>query len=1321
MTSTDRNLPLTTAQRGVWMGELLRAEGGTFNIAEAIEIAGPVDLAVFRAAILQVTAEAETTRLTIRTTPEGPVQRILPSYPGQIPFVDVSAAAAPDIAAQDWMMTRLVAPSDLANDVLWQAALLKLADDRFVWFHCAHHIVLDGASGGMLVARVAAIYTAMLEGRDAGPSPFLPLDTLIMAEAAYKTSKRREMDLAYWRDQLAAPPQPVTLSTKTARVRDMQLARQGFVAANRCFPADLTAEMAEVAKVHGASLPQFLTAALGSYIYRMTDQNDLCVGMPVMGRLDRAMRQVPGMAANAVVLRFAMAQDMPFTDMLAQVRRVMRGALKHQSFRYEDLRRALGYTQTQDHLSRMAINIEPFDYDLRFGPYGARNRNISNGIMEDLTIFVFDRQDGQGLDFGLYANPALYSQQALEAHLDRIFALTRAAITQPDAAMRDLPLLRPIEVAALQVDRHATAQERPLERLHTVMMRHARLSPSHLALTDLHGPVSRAALAQQVNALASALAMAGVCPGDVVALMLPRDRRQLIAMLAVAVTGATWLSLDADGPRDRNAAILQDAAPALVLTDDRMPHGLPAGLPVLGLDRSGEAIGLPYLQPRAPQVPPQSAYVIYTSGTTGRPKGVVVPWSSLDNLLRSMMETLDFGPDERWLSATSVTFDISILELLLPVLAGGHLVLAPRGAQSDPGALAQLITDHSITMMQATPTFWQMFLGAGQGDALAGLRLLCGGEPLSPPLAGRLLSHARALINVYGPTETTIWSSIHAVTAADCEATSIPAGLPLANTQFYILDSALNAVAPGMPGQLAIGGAGVATGYLGRPDLTETVFLPDHFTAAAGARIYLTGDRARRDADGRITILGRNDGQIKIRGVRAELSEIEGALLQVPGVAQAAVKLWPADQGTLLAAYLIPAEDSILTPDPGAIRAAVAGLLPQQLVPTRYMILDTLPVTAAGKLNRAALPEPEVIAAPAQQTIPTTPEEHALFDAWAEVLGHRNFGTQSSFFDLGGDSLAAVQVSFILSERGFRLPIPAFFGAPTIASLAPLMEGKGDALAMLQEIALPLRATGKGRPVFCLHPVLGLSVGFATLVPHLPADRPVYGLQDAGLMQNGMPPLDMQGLVQRYLARIRAIQPQGPYTLVGWSMGGLVAHAIASALEAAGDQVASLTLLDSYPIPLAEAQDDNWLMEQAIPLMGIDFPAGTPASLDMMADVLVQGFVADDPDLPVSPEDIALLIDLLKPVASRNLQLMRGWVPGHVKADVLFYRAAKRGSAPSRAEPALWQPHVGGKLTLRDLPASHMEMLRAAVAPTIAQGIVAQEQALTADPTPVAG
>lgn len=1330
-TVPETRLPLTTAQRGVWMGSLLRTQGGTFNIAEAVEILGPVDPALFRAALAQVAQEAETTRVSIRMGADGPYQVILPALRCPLPFMDFSTRPDAAAQAQHWMMERISQPVDLAEDPLWTCALFKLSADRFIWFHCCHHIALDGFSGGLIVARVAELYSAMADGRQPAPCTFLPLERLVAQEAAYRTSPRRQKDQAYWQQQLAAPPEAVTLASPLPPASpEASLQRLGFVERSALIPPATAERMQFLAQQAGVTLPQMLTALLSTYVFRLTGQEDLTLGMPVTGRTDREMRRVPGMAANAVVLRFAMAYTLGFSDLLLQVRRALHGALRHQAFRYEDLRRSLGFHDTQQHLSRIGINIEPFDYHLSFGGSPARNRNLSNGVMEDLTFFVFDRQDGQGLALSLYANPEMYDGPMLAQHLRHIMRLIEAILADPTQPIGAYPLVDAAERTALLADEAATARNWGPQALVADLARHAAYTPTAPAVTDRLGSVPYAVLLQTAQNVAERLAACGIGPGDVVGLMLPRDRRQVIGMLAAMITGAAWLSLDKCGPRERNAAIIANAQPALFLTEDSLPTGLPDGAAVLGLAEDGSPatqFSMPDTQ-RVPVVAQGTAYVIYTSGTTGTPKGVVVPWTALTNLLCSMQEKLAFSTQECWLSVTSVTFDISILELLLPLHAGAHLVIARRETVTDPALLATAVQQHGITFMQATPTLWQMLVGAGHGGSLAQVRVLSGGEPLPLPLARTLLKQARSVYNVYGPTETTIWSSLHEVTVEDgVRGQPIPAGKPLANTQCYVLDSAGSLLPVGVAGQLAIGGAGMATGYLHRPDLTQAVFRPDPFHHTPQSRLYLTGDRAIRQANGVITVLGRTDAQIKIKGVRAEPAEIEAALLTLPGIVQAAVRVWPRAQGPVLVAYLVPAafaQAESITPEEEArnftlFRTHLNGRLPAQMVPSRFVVLSALPLTASGKLNRKALPEPEETAHTPQQEVPQTAEEQLLFTLWAEILGRKDFGISENFFDLGGDSLAAVQVATALTEQGYELPVASLFGAPTIARLAPLLQQQHAVEDIFQETVVPLRAEGTGQPVFCFPPILGVSLGFTALLPHIPAERPVYGLQDMGLLRGLNPPQTIQQLADLYLEQIRAVQPHGPYSFVGWSMGGLVAHAVAGRLMAEGESLSALVMLDTYPLhDLAALEagqglvrmEDAWLVKNAIAMLGLDFSETMPNTLEDLADRIVEIMLPEAQAFALDDAAFATILQAMRHVVSHNLEMMRNWQPQRVQTDLLFMRATQRGAEDLVDDPAFWQRYITGRLVVTDVPCTHMAMLDAENAAFIAEHFLEHEQ-----------
>lgn len=1322
-------LPLTTAQRGVWMGCLLRTQDGTFNIAEAIEIHGAIDPDLFRQALAQVALEAETTRVSIRMGRRGPEQIILPGLRCPLPFVDVADQPDPQASAQNWMMRHVMAPVDLEHDPLWYSALLRLSAEQFVWFHCCHHIAMDGFSGGLVVARVAELYSALVERRPPAPSPFLPLRQLIAQEAAYRESVRREADLKYWQEHLPAPPPAITLASPLHGVRPVssQARKLGFITRSWTIPPAMAAQMEQVGKQAGATLPQMLTAVLTLYLFRMTGQEDLTVGVPVTGRTDREMRRVPGMAANAVVLRFALDQTQDFISLLMQVRRAMRGALRHQGFRYEDLRRTLGFHDTQAHLSRIGINIEPFDYHLSFGGHPARNRNLSNGAMEDLTIFVFDRQDGQGLSLALYASPDLYDAADLELHLARLARLMPAVLEKPAHSLGTYPVLLEAEYAALLSDEARTARRWEPQDCATDLARHTARTPRAPAIVDALGTLTYADVSVAVRSLAKKLREMELGGGDVIALMVPRDRRQVIGMLAIAAVGAAWLSLDVKGPRERNAAIIANASPALFLTEDVLPTGLPDGAVTLGLTPEGlPAIlhGQPKEQ-RTAIVPAGTAYVIYTSGTTGVPKGVVVSWKSLTNLLCAMKDILSFGSGECWLSLTSVTFDISILELLLPLKAGARLVMARRETVMDPTVLAEALRRYGITIMQATPTLWQMLVGAGQGGSLRQVRVLSGGEPLSNTLAQNLLASARAVYNVYGPTETTIWSSLHEVMEEDCrEGALIPAGRPLANTQFYCLNAAGGLMPPGMPGQLAIGGEGVASGYLRQSELTKRVFKSDPFTVRPGARLYLTGDRAVLQSDGTLTVLGRTDGQIKIRGVRAEPAEIEGALLHLPGIAQAAVKVWSRSHGPVLTAYMVAAEQEKAAWQDGVTESAMTNirdflqtLLPAQMVPSCFVMVENLPMTASGKLDRKALPEPVAEECPAIGGEPETREERLLRDVWSEALGTKNIGLNDNFFDLGGDSLSAVHVVTGLAERGYELPVAALFGAPTIARLAPQLHQPQPDENILLETLLSLRPEGTGRPVFCIHPILGISLSFATLVPFLPENRPVYALQDAGLMLSGKAPQSMQDLAALYLEQIRGVQAEGPYTLVGWSMGGLVAHAVTSLLQAEGERDVSLVMLDSYPL-LSErgtasgGMTDEDLITQAIPMLGMSFSENRPHTLEELADRVVGDMLQSGLTIPAEFGDVDVLCTQFRSVVRKNLHLMRTWTPQRIHADMLFFRATQRGAGQVRDTPEIWRPYLDGQLVEQEVHCTHTSILQPEYVRNIACHIVAFDENL---------
>lgn len=1323
---SDHLLPLTTAQRGLWIGSQLAPPGSTFNIAEAVEIAGEIDPDLFVQALRQVSEEAENTRVRIVPTPDGPMQQIVPTVRADFPVVDVSAEPDPEQAALAWMRPRILNRLDLEQDPLWISALLILGPQRFMWFQCCHHITLDGFAAGLLAARLAEIYTALVEKRRPEPNGFLPLVTLIEQEQSYRASERRETDRRYWLEQLREVPEAPTLSARLDRRSDgVVRADGGFIRRSWTIPPEMVERLRSLARANGATLPQGLTAILAAYVFRMTGREDFVVGMPMTGRGSRILRQVPGLAANVVALRFRPGPQTSFLDLLEQSRRAFQGALRHQHFRYEDLRRELGFHELNQHLARFSVNIEPFDYSLNFAGATTRNHNLSNGAMEDLTVFVFDRQDGKGLRMDFDASPDLYTPEELEAHLERVERLLSAVLDEPEATLPTHDLIGADERQRWACQAGEVVRIWRTGDVADIVRDKAAGRSAGTAIIDGHGALSYQALAADVDRLRQILLDQRIGPGHLVGVMLPRDRRVVTALLAIAGSGAAWLPLDADGPAERLHTILADAAPALLIMGEEMRADVPAALPRLVLPTEGGAsIFHTNVAAFPTRIPAGTAYVTYTSGTTGRPKGVVVSHRNLTNLLLSMQEILNFGRTERLLAVTTLTFDIAMLELLLPLVAGATVVIASREEARDPRRIAAAIRRHGVTALQATPTLWQAILGADQGEALRGLLLMSGGEALPGHLAERLFRLGHSLHNLYGPTETTIWSTAWRIAEEDLP--HPPIGVPIANTRLHILDPYGVELPDGVIGELAIAGDGVASGYLGQPSLTAERFLPDPIADGAGSLLYRTGDRALRDAHGVVRTLGRTDDQVKIKGVRVELAEIESALLRQSGVEQAAVVLERTSDAAALVAYLVP-RDRTAPLDPASLRRLLSTLLLPQMIPARFHYLEALPRTANGKLDRRALPRLDQDASGKKtgHMPPRTPTELMLARVWESVLGIQNVGIHDNFFDVGGDSLSALRLITALAELGADLSVGHLFTEPTIAGLVPLFEGKADSSGFLDTL-LPIRTSGDAKPLFCIHPVLGVSWSFTTLAPHLPPQHPIYGLQDISLLQSEPRPHSLDALVQAYLDRIRSVQPTGPYHLIGWSMGGLIAHGLAARLRADGETVALLALLDSYPflgtVAAPGDMEETVLIRAAMDFLKLQPEGGEGGALPESLDALTER-IAAAADLDALPATLGSeigsvpdFINRLRDVTLQNLNFARSYRLGHVDADALFLRAARRGGDGADAvihdTPEVWRSHLGGTLTIRDVDCRHQDMLVAAHAAQIGSLITAHLEAL---------
>lgn len=1294
-------LPLAQSQRGLWFGEKIGPRDAIYNIAEYCEILGDINVDIFISALKQITLEAETTRVEIHDTEDGPKQIILNDYKGEFPFVDLCEAADPRAAAEAWMMNELSQPVDLACDPLWVCALFKVSENCFFWYQRSHHIILDGFGAGIIARRCADIYNALLEDRDIGPSPFLPLDTQHHQEVLYRESARHERDRSYWLDQLKSLPDPVSLTQHNA------IRAGGLHRSTARLSADTSRTLRQLGKKSKASLPQVLISLFGAYIYRMTGAEDLVFGMPVTARANRDMRSVPAMMANAVSIRLAMSAEVNLYDLLGQVGKVVRQSLRHQQFRYEDLRRELGLLGQGQQISWVGVNIEPFDYDLRFGGHQCLAHNLSNGTVEDLTIFIYDRGDNEGLRIDLDANRALYSQDELDTHRDRFVRLINAVIHEPAKSVSELSLLSATEKHQLLHAWNRTENPLPDTNLLALFDEQALKSPDAIALKSGDKNLSYQSLQKGVDQLTQGLIARDIGPGSIVAIALPRDESMPTALLAVMKSGAAYLPLDPTAPAERLALILEEGQPDLIIsTTDISAHLLGCHAAILNLDADLSSASKATSVPQTYATPmidgDTSAYVIYTSGSTGRPKGVEISHAGLLNFLLAMQDELNIQPTDKLLALTTVAFDIAALELYLPLLVGAQVVIASREVAKDPAKLAQLISAEQVTVMQATPSHWQALM-QDHAEQLHQLRPLVGGEALPAQLAHKMRKLGHPIVNLYGPTETTIWSTIMRLDGDDLDCP--PIGRPIRNTQVYVLDQAMQPVPLGAIGELFIGGAGVAKGYLHRPELTAERFISNPF---GEGRLYKTGDLARWRSDGVLEYLGRNDFQIKIRGFRVEAEDVEANIQRCDGVRLAVVTLREHPCGDKkLVAHIIASqgEDGRAADiDTVLLRKQLEKTLPDYMIPSVFMFVDTLPTNVNGKLDRKALPEP-VWQLNNEYVAPRNAVEIQLAELWCDVFQLERIGIHNSFFDLGGDSLTAAKMVSRLRELMKRdIPLAAIFEASTIAELSEQLQHRQtvDPLGMM----LPLKATGSASPLFCIHPVIGLSWAYSGLTRHLGSEQLLYGVQARGLSaefqrdDSAALPQSIAEMASEYIEHLRHVQPAGPYKLLGWSLGGLLAHEIARRLEADGEEISYLAVLDAYPYVQGEDQqtDEVQLVKSALSFMGLSadsLPVGSE-NMAELTDLLCREYdIYNLPFVKEMQQSNGNVIEGVRQIIENNLAISRDFVPGKINADMLFIAAAQTADAnmsnvlQNNAE--VWRDHVGD-LNIHSVDCHHQQM-----------------------------
>jgi amino acid adenylation domain-containing protein len=810
--------------------------------------------------------------------------------------------------------------------------------------------------------------------------------------------------------------------------------------------------------------------------------------------------------------------------------------------------------------------------ELRLPDVAATPVDLDTGSAQfDLTLHIWERDDG--LHAVLEYCTALFDAASIERMLEHFHLLLRAAVRHPDEPTAALSFLSDAERGHLLASINDTRAEYPSGVcVHELVEAQAQLTPEAVAVMCGPEVVTYRELDRRANQIAHFLRSLGVGPESFVAILLERSPAMLVGLLGILKSGGAYLPLDPALPAERIVDMLMDSDAPVLLTERSLADRASSYSGIVAcVDAERAAIAAqPTTSPPAVASPNGLAYVIYTSGSTGRPKGVQITHRNLVNLLIDMRGRVEMTSADVLVAVTTLSFDIAGLELWLPLIAGARVAIASRTYPTDAVRLGHELQRVRATVMQATPVTWQMLLESGWRGSDR-LTAICGGEAMSCELANRLLPKVRRLWNVYGPTETTIWSTAFLVTSAndDHDSGIVPIGLPIANTSVYILDARRQLVPLGTPGELYIGGAGVGRGYLNRPELTAERFIANPFGAGSEERLYQTGDRVRlRAREGAVEFLGRLDDQVKLRGFRIELGEIEAAIAGHPAVQEAAAAIHEVGRGDRrLIAYVVPRPTAEM-PAPDSLRTMLGKRLPAYMLPSAVVELEALPRTANGKVDRRRLPMPTVVPVCGEcggiAEMPRNDVERTLQAIWEKVLDVSPIGIGDNFFDLGGHSLLAVRIfSEIRARLGRSLPLVTLFRAPTIERLAEAIARSEPPLPWSPLVPIG-QSTGAGEPpLFIIHGLTGEIMNLHALALRLAANRPVYAVRARGL-DGGPSPLDrIEDMADYYLDHLRRVQPHGPYQLLGFCFGGLVAFEMARRLSAAGETVAFLGLLDS--------------------------------------------------------------------------------------------------------------------------------------------------------------
>jgi len=1181
---SGESFPLTEAQKEIWLAAQMGGDAAVaYNESLKLEFHGDFDVELFRQAVRSVIERHPILLASISR--DGQAQQILHGSAVELPLTDLSSCSDSDRASRlaDLVQGEVSEAFDLLAGPLLRVKIVRLSADHHVVLWTAHHIVCDGWSGGLVVSELAAIYSAGRQGTQPKLDP--PQSFRAYALGAQQQTPDTQRAIDYWRETFAELPPLLDLPTDRPRAR-IRSARASTV--RKAFATDLHQALKRLAGQQRTTLVVLLVSVLETLLYRLSGQTDLVIGLPAAGQAVTGSSCLVGHCVNLLPVRSRLVPEAGFHLNLAAMKKNVLDAFDHHQSTVGELLKYLSVSRTASRppLVEVAFNVDRDPSSVEFwGLAFSCERNPKRALHFDLFFNFVEGSRGMYVECDYSTD--LFDEPTLHRWLKHYETLLASVVADPAVELGRLPMLTDEERKELTAECNPAGPELAERRTLTSWFEsQAEKTPNAPALTFEGQTLTYGELNRRSNQLAHYLKRLSVGPETLVGLFVARSVETVVGILGILKAGGAYLPMDPIYPEDRLAFMLDDAKAPVVLTQSALAGQLPSHRSkVVCFDTDRELLSSqPETNPASSAAPENAAYVIYTSGSTGKPKGTLVTHHNVVRLMRSTEAWYGFNEKDVWTFFHSHAFDFSVWELWGALFYGGRVVMVPYLLSRSPEEFYELLVREKVTVLNQTPSAFKQLMqaeaGLGPNPDLALRYVIFGGEALEmqslEPWFALHGDQRPLLVNMYGITETTVHVTYRPVSAADVNSGSV-IGIPIPDLRVYILDPYGQPVPIGVRGEIYVGGAGVARGYLNRDDLTKERFLPDPFAGKTGSALYRSGDLARFLPNRDIEYFGRIDSQVKIRGFRIELGEIEAVLGRHPAISHCIVVAQRQESEKRLVAYLQSEKTTSI--DLAELRIHLKRQLPDYMIPSAFVVLEKFPLTANGKIDHQALPLPDESRLEPKKgfVAPRDPVEQMLAQLWAKVLKVKCVGVKDNFFDLGGHSILAVRI-IVEIEKLYkrRLPLAALLEAPTVAELASLLSA-GETKPSWSSL-VPIRPGGSRVPFFLMHSHGGNVLEYYPLVNYLDVDQPVYALQARGLDGRIVRNQSMEQIAGAYIEEIRRLQPIGPYLLGGFCFGGLLAFEIAQQLKSAGEEIAALIMIQTvHPALLAKEHSSGGL------------------------------------------------------------------------------------------------------------------------------------------------